>query len=131
MINPIGTQLTSLGLDLTSPVERKIEQPDPAQKVTAAEQARFGSTTNDQNNPKSSLAEQPSSLEKALESVNNNLKAWSTGLRFDMDQDAQRLVVSIVDNDSGDVLRQIPSEAVLRVAKMITQLQGSGVDTQA
>ncbi len=72
-----------------------------------------------------------SSLERALESVNDSLKAWSTGMRFEMDEDAQRLVVSIVDSATGDVLRTIPSEAVLRVAKMIVQLQGSGVDTQA
>jgi flagellar protein FlaG len=40
-------------------------------------------------------------------------------------------VVSIVDSSTGKVLRTIPSEAVLQVAKMIAKFQGSGVDTQA
>src|SRR5690606_15386197 len=77
------------------------------------------------------LAVQPSPLDKALESVNHSLEAWSTGMRFEMDEDAQRLVVSIIDSTTGEVLRTVPSDAVLRVARMIVQLQGSGVDTRA
>lgn len=72
-----------------------------------------------------------SSLEAALESINDSLRAWSTGVRFEMDDDAQRLVISIIDSSTGEVLRQIPSEAVLQVAKMIVKLQGTGVDTHA
>jgi flagellar protein FlaG len=48
-----------------------------------------------------------------------------------MDEDAQRLVVSIVDNETGEVLRKVPSDAVLQVAKMIVQMQGGGVNTKA
>lgn len=70
-------------------------------------------------------------LEKALHLVNNNLEAWSTGMRFDLDPDAQRIVVSIIDSASGEVLRTVPSDAVIRVAKMIVQLQGKSIDTQA
>lgn len=72
-----------------------------------------------------------SALEKALTEVNDHLQAWSTSMRFDMDKEAQRLVVSIVDTASGKVLRTIPSDAVLQVARMIVKLQGASVDTQA
>lgn len=69
--------------------------------------------------------------EDALDVINDRLQAWSTGMRFDMDDDTQRLVISIVDSTTGKVLRQIPSEAVLQVAKMIVTLQGAGIDTHA
>ncbi|MGA0584159.1 flagellar protein FlaG [Castellaniella ginsengisoli] len=136
MIHPIGNQLASSSLGLAAPLsERAQPQPAPAAQVTPPDDAqagRFGK----QADPRELGLRQPieppkSSLEKALESVNDSLKAWATGMRFEMDEDAQRLVVSIVDSETGDVLRTIPSEAVLRVAKMIAQLQGSGVDTQA
>ncbi len=136
MIHPIGNQLASSSLGLAAPIsERAQPQPAPAAQVTPPDDTqagRFGK----QADPRELGLRQPiqppqSSLEKALESINNSLKAWSTGMRFEMDEDAQRLVVSIVDSETGDVLRTIPSEAVLRVAKMITQLQGSGVNTQA
>jgi flagellar protein FlaG len=115
--------------------ERQQAQPDPAVQVAPVEDTQSG-RFDKQTDQRALGLRQPieppqSSLEKALESVNNSLKAWSTGIRFDMDEDAQRLVVSIVDSASGEVLRTIPSEAVLRVAKMIVQLQGSGVDTKA
>jgi flagellar protein FlaG len=75
-------------------------------------------------------SEQRISLEKALEQANDKLKAWSTGMRFDVDEDTQRIVISIVNTDTCEVLRTVPSEAVLRVAKMIVQLQGVSVDTK-
>lgn len=74
---------------------------------------------------------QPGSIEKALKQLNDKMRPWSTGIRFEMDPDLDRLVVSIVDSDSGEVLRTIPSEALLQVARMITTFQGQGVDTQA
>lgn len=136
MIHPIGNQLASSSLGLAAPVsERQPVQPDPAAQVTPADDAQSGRFDKQADSRELGLRqpiEPPkSSLEKALESVNDSLKAWSTGMRFEMDEDAQRLVVSIVDSSTGEVLRTIPSEAVLRVAKMIVQLQGSGVDTQA
>lgn len=136
MIHPIGNQLASSSLGLAAPVsERPAALPEPAVQVTPADDAqsgRFKKQADARELGGQQIIEPPkSSLEKALESVNNSLKAWSTGMRFEMDEDAQRLVVSIVDSETGDVLRTIPSEAVLRVAKMIVQLQGSGVDTQA
>lgn len=73
----------------------------------------------------------PAPLDKALEQINEALAAWATGMKFDLDDEAQRLVVSIVDTSTGDTIRTIPSEAVLKVARMIVQLQGSGVDTHA
>ncbi|MGB6009290.1 flagellar protein FlaG [Castellaniella sp.] len=135
MIHPIGNQLTPASLGLAPAAsERPAGKPEPVAPVMAGDNAQSGasqqSTLQD-----STLKPQPeppkSSLEKALESVNDSLKAWSTGVRFDMDKDAQQLVISIVDNASGDVIKTIPSEAMLRIAKMIVQLQGSGVDTKA
>jgi flagellar protein FlaG len=58
------------------------------------------------------------------------MKAWATGMRFDMDPEAQRVVVSIIDSETGEVLRTVPTDAVIRVAKMIVQLQGRSVDTR-
>ncbi|TAN27738.1 MAG: flagellar protein FlaG [Castellaniella sp.] len=137
MIQPIVNSLTSSGLGQAAPIlDQPNAQPQPATQVmpaaeTGSEQAPqtlVGTGTQAvQKYPEPSK----SSLEKALDSVNDSLKAWSTGMRFDMDKDAQRLVISIVDSSTGKVLRTIPSEAVLRVAKMIAKFQGSGVDTQA
>lgn len=135
MIHPIGNQLTPASLGLT-PVasERPVGKPEPAAQVTPTEDTQSGDSrqANQQDSALKPYPEPPkSSLEKALDSINDSLKPWTTGVRFEMDKDAHQLVISIVDNASGDVIKKIPSEAMLRIAKMIVQLQGAGVDTTA
>jgi len=71
------------------------------------------------------------SLEKALEEINSQMQAWSTQLQFKMDPDVHRLVVTVIDSETGDTLRTIPSEAVLKIAKMIMKFQGNAVETKA
>ncbi|WP_323011354.1 flagellar protein FlaG [Castellaniella sp.] len=133
MIHSIGNQLSpaSLGLPVVTTDRATGTQVEPAVQVTPAEDARAIASRQARQQDAALQSNPQSSLEKALESVNDSLKAWSTGVRFEMDKDAQQLVVSIVDNVSGDVIKTIPSEAMLRIAKMIVQLQGAGVDTQA
>lgn len=70
-------------------------------------------------------------LDKALDEINEQMKAWSTQLQFEVDPDVHQVVVSVVDAKSGDVIRTIPSEAVLKIAKMIVNMQGNGIKTSA
>jgi len=133
MIPPIGHPLAPIATGLApTAAERPDAPPQPASRVAGTQDASSaGTSTAGGETGHGDLAARQSSLDKALESVNHSLEAWSTGMRFEMDEDAQRLVVSIIDSTTGEVLRTVPSDAVLRVAKMIVQLQGSGVDTQA
>lgn len=133
MVNPInpGAAAATYGLPSSQP-ERPPSLPEPAVQVTAASEATGSgnATSGTLNRQDGQQPDNSAPLEKALEMLNNNLKAWSTGMRFDVDPEAQRVVVSIIDNETGDVLRTVPSDAVIRVAKMIVQLQGKSVDTR-
>jgi len=110
-------------------LERRI-LPEPARQVTPPKET-FAADNSSRQQAQDHTHHASAPLEHALRDVNNNLKAWSTGIRFDIDQDAQRVVVSIIDNDTGEVLRTVPSDAVIKIAKMIVQLQGQGVRTSA
>jgi len=70
-------------------------------------------------------------LEKALDEINDQMKAWSTQLQFEIDPNVHQVVVSVVDANTGDVIRTIPSEALLKIAKMIVNMQGNGIKTTA
>ncbi len=93
--------------------------------------AAAGSETAGGGSSADTAAQGSAALDDMLDQINQSMQAWSTGMRFDLDEDAQRVVVSIVEQGSGKVLRTIPSDAVLRVARMITRLQGAVVNTQA
>jgi flagellar protein FlaG len=101
--------------------------PAPAAPVPAAGSQSGGADT--------ATSEQSTSqklpLEKALDEINEQMKAWSTQLQFEVDPDVHQVVVSVVDAKSGDVIRTIPSEAVLKIAKMIVNMQGNGIKTTA
>ena len=50
-----------------------------------------------------------------------------TRLRFDVDEPSGRMVVSIVDKDTSEVVRQIPAEEMLAIARQIEErLRDSG-----
>lgn len=110
---------------------RPAAMPDAAQQVTAPQETLNSNTATAGKPQAGTNGDTVDPLEKALKLVNSNLQAWSTGMRFDVDPDTRRIVVSIIDNATGTVLRTVPSEAVIRVAKMISQLQGTGIDTKA
>ena len=130
MVNPL-TPTSSAAMPM-NPVALEIERPplpEAARQVTpAAEIIGAGNTASKRASHDNSTGKP---LEQALQEVNSSLKAWSTAMRFDIDPDAQRVVVSIIDSESGEVLRTVPSDAVIRIAKMIVKLQGQSISTQA
>ena len=73
----------------------------------------------------------PASLESAVGEINESLVGQSVGVRFEVDSDTDRLVVKVVDRDSGELIRQIPSEEVLRIAKLLGKVPGTLVSESA
>lgn len=130
MVNPINTSPVALPVDLQS-AELPVSMSRPAVGIPPSEHASNTGTATTGNRQDSFAGSGDTPLDKTLEQLNNSMQAWATGMRFDVDEDAQRVVVSIVDTDTGEVLRTVPTEAVIRVAKMIVQLQGGTIDVRA
>jgi flagellar protein FlaG len=63
-------------------------------------------------------------LQQAVQSINRALQASkSTSLEFTVDQSTRQTVVKVVDKESGDLIRQIPSDAALAIAESIGEFQ--------
>ncbi|MGX6567542.1 flagellar protein FlaG [Cupriavidus necator] len=52
------------------------------------------------------------------------LKTTSIGLRFEIDETTHRIITKVIDRETGDLIRQMPTEEVLRIARAIDKLQG-------
>lgn len=63
-------------------------------------------------------------LDEISELLNFEMKARSTNLNFSVDEPTNRVVVKVINNDTGEVIREVPSEAILRVSKNIEALKG-------
>ena len=59
-----------------------------------------------------------SELQKQLEQAMADARV-QTNLRFRVDEDANRIVVSVVDSDTGETIVQIPDETALTVARRL------------
>jgi flagellar protein FlaG len=62
-------------------------------------------------------------LNQALLDISEFLQSRNTKLVFSVDEASERPVVTVKDAASGDVIRQIPSEEVLKFAGRINELQ--------
>ena len=78
-----------------------------------------------------SAEESPTQLDAALQQVNDKLKVLGTDLHFGVDTDSGLTVVKVIDRDSGDVLRQIPSEAAVRIARSLDRFVGHLINHRA
>lgn len=62
-------------------------------------------------------------IESAVAEVSEFVQAKNRQLDFSIDEKSQRSVVRVTDSESGDVIRQIPSEEVLALSERIKDLQ--------
>jgi flagellar protein FlaG len=64
-------------------------------------------------------------IRQAVEQVRKQVEAKAPNeLSFSIDQETGRSVVRIVDRKSGEVIRQIPAQEMLDIAKSIDKMQG-------
>lgn len=66
----------------------------------------------------------PERQRSALAEVNESLRMSSIGVQFEFDKEADTMIVKVVDVESGDLIRQMPSEEVVRISKALGKLQG-------
>jgi flagellar protein FlaG len=45
-------------------------------------------------------------------------------LKIEIDGDTDRIVVKVLDDKSGEVIRQIPSQEMIEIAKRLDAMQG-------
>lgn len=72
-----------------------------------------------------------SELQAAVEEVQVRMDQMGTNLQFAMDKVAEDIVVKVTDKKSGDLIRQIPSEDVIKLRKQLEELSGILFDEKA
>lgn len=65
------------------------------------------------------------SLEMVAQYLQDFVQSFNKSLQFIVDNDSGKDVIRVVDKDSGDLIRQIPSEEVLRVISNLNKATGN------
>jgi flagellar protein FlaG len=70
-------------------------------------------------------------LRQAVDRLNDMARTLKRDLQFRVDETTDRVVVTVVDSETQEMIRQIPSEEVLALARSLSMTQGSMVNTRA
>lgn len=62
---------------------------------------------------------EPESVSEVIEKMNDSSAIRNTSLQFVFDERGDPPVVKVVDKDSGEMIRQIPSELAVKLAKAL------------
>jgi len=68
-------------------------------------------------------AEQKLDVGEAVERIRTQVQTLQRNLNFSVDDSTGEVVVQVLDGDSGKVLRQIPSEDILRLAERLDEMR--------
>ena len=76
-----------------------------------------------ENKEQASSVQRDLTIEDAVTQIRDFVQANNRQLNFSIDEGSEKQVVKVTDADSGEVIRQIPSEEVLRLSERLKNLQ--------
>ena len=104
----------------------------PAQGATAPAPAPSGPKVIELARPQIKVDTEGDSkrLQQAVERMNAKMLDGGRGLAFRVDPDLGRPVVTVTNKETGEVIRQIPNEVVIRIARSLEDTKGLLLNTQ-
>lgn len=70
-------------------------------------------------------------VKAAAEQINKLVHQFDRNLQFSVDEDTGTNIVKVIDTSSKDVIRQMPTEEMLAIAKALDKLQGMLIKDKA
>ena len=67
-------------------------------------------------------------FEEAKDRVNKALEQLNVKLSFNLNRDLDRMIVKVVNRETGEVVRQVPPEEMLEIAKRMEEMGGILLD---
>lgn len=70
-------------------------------------------------------------LEKVAQKLQDFVGEMNKGLEFSVDKDSGRDVIKVIDKNSGDLIKQYPTEEVLDLVAKLSEATGNFINTDA
>jgi len=113
-------------------LDRPVEPPAPSQVAAPRAAAVSEPAPQAEHEARASAVDQVKAMrkqiEEALAELNQQMKVNGRNLAFSVDDKANRMVIRVTDSVTGEVVRQIPDETVLRIAHSIEDFKGVMLD---
>lgn len=133
----VNTEIKAVGVPTTMPAVEREDRVKP--QVTAVAQGVGSDRVSLQDKDQSRRREESrkgsavsgEDLSKAVEDIQERLDIMGTRLNLAISKDPDAVVVKVTDRQSGELVRQIPSEDVLKLRKQLQDLTGLLFDEKA
>jgi len=115
-----------MNVDMMSGTGASVQQLNPAEKIDSGRKAKESATSDPQVSSENNKI-QP---EELLDQIKTVTQDGLYSVRFESDNDNSGLIVKIFDNETQEVIRQIPAEELLNFKATFQELIGNVVDTK-
>ncbi|AGH45805.1 flagellar protein FlaG [Paraglaciecola psychrophila] len=123
--------VSQVGQDFAVPRESTTADSIRTNRLTETEQASAQLETKDlsESADTSEIKEQvpievsSGQIDTAVSQLNDFVQSNSRQLNFSVDEGSNKQVVKVTDSESGEIIRQIPSEEILRISERLQDLQ--------
>ncbi len=121
----VGTSFASPSSVGKSPIKSTIQNSTTSTIVVAEPAKTIPSTTARSDTSEQDGKHVPEQIEqKDVARLNDYVQNIRRRLEFRLDENTNRTVVTVIDQDTQEVIRQIPSEAALKLVRRLNDLQG-------
>ncbi|MCG9729257.1 flagellar protein FlaG [Shewanella sp. Isolate13] len=127
----------TMDVSFTGAVSQTALKVEANNSATDTEPLSDSVSISDANNAEQGLLTQEAAKDEAeglhdiASELTDMMSLMRKGLAFKVDEDSGRSVVSVMDVDSGDVIRQIPNEEALELAQKLNEVAGFLLKTEA
>ena len=100
--------------------QRTAATPGSATAARPAAAAATDGKTGSKDDPQSELKE----VKQAVSDINKAMQFMSRELEFSVDTDSDRTIVKVIDQQTREVIRQMPTKEALEIGKALEKAQG-------
>ena len=116
----------SVKLNPPYPVVRPVDQ---GGDKTASRSVELAPERKKDNAPRS--VDNTDNVKKAVSEIEKFLKESQRNLKFSTDEESGQIVVRVIASDTGELIRQLPSEEALRIAHSLNDVKSVLFDAKA
>ncbi|WP_165742720.1 flagellar protein FlaG [Pseudoalteromonas sp. Z9A6] len=123
---PLAGEDKVVGQAASSVTERAV---DDVKQADTQNQQRLQQNQYEKNNQE--VTAQPlerEQLEKMAQQLQEFMGEMNRSLQFQVDEDSGRDVIKVLDKDTGDIIKQYPSEEVLNLVSKLSETAGLLID---
>lgn len=127
MANEISSMIVT-GLSLPAKNSQQFTKLDTAQKPGTEGESLPVSGKELPNRTEEQPDVDSAEIREAVSEINDFVQSVQRDLAFNLDEASGRTVIRVIDSDSGELIRQIPSEEVLAMASHLREVRESAMN---